>query len=134
MLTLRSCTSALTGSLFALTIPVQYSSRVKGARRAIVAGKRALRSLESILIALIISVCQAHERTDLNDVHVVPRVQSGDAIGSLSTNAGGILRATVEMVMVPVTVMDGSHRIVSGLGQENFRWFEDKRPQSIKHV
>jgi len=34
---------------------------------------------------------------------------------------------------VPVTVMDRSNRIVTGLEQGNFQLFEDKHPQPIKH-
>jgi len=45
----------------------------------------------------------------------------------------GIIRTTVELVLVPVTVLDGSNRIVAGLERENFQVYEDKHPQPIKH-
>jgi hypothetical protein len=47
--------------------------------------------------------------------------------------ANGIVRTTVDLVLVPVTVMDGANRIVTGLGQETFHLFEDKDPQPIKN-
>ena len=86
-----------------------------------------------IVIALMLGLSQAGAQTDVNDVHVAPRVQSADALHSLERGAKGVIRTTVELVLVPVTVMDQSHRIVTGLEQDNFRVFEDKHAQPIKH-
>jgi VWFA-related protein len=36
-------------------------------------------------------------------------------------------------VLVPVTVMDESNRIITGLEQENFQLYENKQAQPIKH-
>ena len=82
---------------------------------------------------LALSFAQARAQTDLNEVHVGPRVQSPDPLHSLTRNAMGIIHTTVELVLVPVTVMDDSHRIVTGLQQENFHLFEDKHLQPIKN-
>ena len=42
-----------------------------------------------------------------------------------------VISVRTELVAVPVTVTDARGRHVSGLGQENFRVFEDGRPQPI---
>ena len=81
---------------------------------------------------LVISLSQALAQTELNEVHVSPRASSDDAPHSLGRSAAGLIRSTVELVLVPVTVMDESHRIVTGLEQQNFRVFENKHAQPIK--
>lgn len=80
-----------------------------------------------------LSFLQARAQTDLNEVHVGQGVRSVDPLHPLTNNAMGIIHTTVELVLVPVTVMDDSHRIVTGLRQENFQLFEDKLPQPIRH-
>jgi Ca-activated chloride channel family protein len=47
--------------------------------------------------------------------------------------ADGSIRTRVNLVLVPVTVMDDANRIVTGLGQDNFHLLEDKHPQLIKN-
>lgn len=84
-------------------------------------------------ILLALSFAQARAQTDLNEVHVGPRVHAADPPHSVTRNAVGIIHTTVELVLVPVTVMDDSHRIITGLQQENFHLFEDKQLQPIKH-
>jgi Ca-activated chloride channel family protein len=44
-----------------------------------------------------------------------------------------IIRKNVDLVMVPVTVTDQRDRIVTGLDQANFRLFDGKQQQAIKH-
>ena len=43
------------------------------------------------------------------------------------------IHVEVDLVLVPVTVADGAGRIVTGLGAENFRLFEDRAPQRIAY-
>jgi len=82
---------------------------------------------------VLFSLC-AHAQTGINDVHVMTRSQAAKSDVSLEeTGATGIIRKTVELVLVPVTVMDDAHRIVRGLRQENFQLYENKRAQPIKH-
>jgi len=44
-----------------------------------------------------------------------------------------MLRRSVDMVLVPVTVVDPYDRLVTGLQQDNFRVFEDNTEQEITH-
>ncbi len=99
------------------------------------AGKPSLTQICFVAIAVILTFRPARAQTDLNDVHIAPRVQSDqpDAPGSVARTTTGIIRTNVELVLVPVTVLDGSNRIVAGLERENFQLYEDKQPQPIKH-
>src|SRR5947209_7499105 len=75
-------------------------------------------------------------QTEASDVHIQPRVharsQPGGENWPLSGNSP-IIRKNVDLVLVPVTVTDGSNRLVTGLDEQNFQVFEGKEPQQIKH-
>ena len=78
---------------------------------------------------------RADAQSDLNAVHVTPRgdVKQPNAYQSSIKTDMGVIRTTVELVLVPVTVMDESNRIVTGLEQQNFQLYEDKHPKPIRH-
>jgi Ca-activated chloride channel homolog len=85
---------------------------------------------------LLLFICfRANAQSDLNEVHVTPRgdLKQPDAAQSSIMTDMGVIRTTVELVLVPVTVMDDSNRIVTGLEQENFQLYEDKHPQPVRH-
>ena len=89
--------------------------------------------LSLMLMILMLCLAMAQAQSGINEVHVAPRVQQTDTLHSLAQGATGLIRTHVDLVLVPVTVMDESHRIVTDLRQENFVLSEDKRSQSIKH-
>lgn len=95
---------------------------------------QAVKQTSFLVILVAFLYLGAHAQTGLNDVHVTPRNQSIqlDASPALAREATGIIRKSVELVLVPVTVMDDAHRIISGLRQENFQLYENKHPRSIK--
>ena len=84
--------------------------------------------------ALLSFICLRAHAQDLNEVHVRPQIHPStpDAAGSLVRDGMGTVRTSVELVLVPVTVMDNENRIATGLEQENFRLYEDKHPKPIK--
>jgi len=87
----------------------------------------------SLLLPFICSRGQA--QTNLNDIHITPKGSAqADAAVHSDNAANGTISTTVNLVLVPVTVMDDANRIVTGLGQYNFHLFEDKHPQLIKNV
>lgn len=96
---------------------------------------RAVKQTLFLAIFMVFLYVFAHAQTGINDVHVTSRNQSIqlDASPALARGTAGIIRKSVELVLVPVTVMDDAHRIISGLRQENFQLYENKRPQSIKN-
>ena len=93
---------------------------------------------QSCLVAsfLLLFICaRGQAQTNLNDIHITPKGSAqADAAVHSDNAANGTIRTTVNLVLVPVTVMDDANRIVTGLGQYNFHLFEDKHPQLIKNV
>jgi Ca-activated chloride channel family protein len=78
-------------------------------------------------------------QTAIDDVHIMPREKPVSiATAALAPDDGerltaGLIRTSVDLVLVPVSITDGSHRPVIGLDQDNFQLFEGKKPQEIKH-
>jgi Ca-activated chloride channel homolog len=98
------------------------------------ANKQFLLKIWFVATALMSGIAPALGQSALDEVHVAPSVRSARAdAGAPPKSAAGLIRSTVEMVLVPVTVMDASNRVMTGLDQENFQLFEGKRQQPIKH-
>lgn len=81
--------------------------------------------------------CLGQISTD--DVHVAPRVTTAEnppirptADPSLDLHTKPI-KKDVDLVLVPVTITDQMDRLVTGLDKDNFRLFEGKQEQEIKH-
>jgi Ca-activated chloride channel family protein len=77
----------------------------------------------------------AFSQTDVDEIHLQPRghTSAPDALTSLTKGGRAIVRKSVQLVLVPVTVTDKYNRIVPGLAQNNFQVYENKLPQPIKH-
>jgi len=94
----------------------------------------------SLFLALVLPGLSAHAQTAIDDVHVTPRAKPVDVATTAyatdpaaSLGTGSLIRTSVNLVMVPVTITDERYRPVIGLDQENFQLFEGKKPQEIKH-
>jgi Ca-activated chloride channel homolog len=77
----------------------------------------------------------ASAQTTLQDVHVSPRaplVTGAEPLAGPAANSA-FIKKEVDLVLVPVTVTDSMERLVTGLSQDNFEVFENKKPQQIKH-
>jgi Ca-activated chloride channel homolog len=79
-------------------------------------------------------------QTSTADVHIAPRQKIVDVATAAYMSdpaarlaSGSLIRTSVDLVLVPVTITDDRHRPVVGLGQDNFQLFEGKKPQEIKH-
>lgn len=75
-------------------------------------------------------------QTSINDVHIVPRQRGVELIAPLAAAglpAASLIHASVDLVMVPVTITDAMNRPVVGLDRDNFQVYENKKPQEIKH-
>ena len=90
--------------------------------------------------ALAFGCSTTFAQTALDEVHITPRFSAADVAsrsfmpsptGGLT--AGSLIHASVDLVMVPVTIVDNLNRPVVGLDQQNFQLFENKKPQEIKH-
>jgi Ca-activated chloride channel family protein len=82
----------------------------------------------------------AFGQTTIDDVHITPHARTAEvAAGEFAANpavrvaAGSLIRTSVDLVMVPVTITDNLNRPVIGLDQNNFQVFENRKPQEIKH-
>src|SRR5258708_17165032 len=80
-------------------------------------------------------------QTAIDDVHIMTREKPMEVAtaayvantGSSGGYAGSLIRTSVDLVLVPVSITDDYHRPVIGLDQENFQLFEGKKRQAIKH-
>ncbi len=78
-------------------------------------------------------------QNSLDDAHVrIPTqlMAEADPHGTMLAAYGSthpVIKTSVDLVLVPVTVTDPMQRLVTGLGPDNFQIFENKKPQQIKH-
>ncbi len=97
----------------------------------------------SLLVAWAAAVCPivVSAQTTVNEVHVTPRtvekakaddLTGGDVTASQLTTHVRPLKATADLVLVPVTITDPMNRLVTGLDKENFQLFEGGATQEIK--
>jgi Ca-activated chloride channel homolog len=98
-----------------------------------------------LLLALACFACSivsvaAQTNVNVNDVHVVSRVETAkseapevpkNSVPPLNSHVRP-LRASADLVLVPVTITDPMNRLVTGLDKENFQLFEGAMPQEIK--
>ena len=77
----------------------------------------------------------AGEDVVAHDIRAVAVLADGSRlVDSVRTEAAGFAPAvTVDVVQVPATVTDGGGRLVKGLGPQDFRVYENERPQEISH-
>src|ERR1700746_2001567 len=91
----------------------------------------------------LIAVCglmpAAWTQGSAEDVHVTPRVQHAQTQNdqptedpALKTHASPI-KVDVNLVLVPVSIVDPMNRQVTGLDKQNFVVFEGKEKQEIRH-
>jgi Ca-activated chloride channel family protein len=93
-----------------------------------------------VLVAIIAAnpASMAQSPVPVDDVHVNPRVQPPPSAEkqivdpALRTHTKP-LQASVDLVLVPVTITDPMNRLVTGLDKENFSVFEGKDQQEIRH-
>ena len=99
------------------------------------AGKQMLCSIGFIAVAVMMNMSILSAQSAIDEVHIQPRAQSGkpEVPVALAQGATASIRKSVELVLVPVTVMDESNRIITGLARENFQLYEGKQAQPIKH-
>src|SRR3984957_14147444 len=62
-----------------------------------------------------------------------PKAQSPEPASEVDTHASVPFQSHVNLVPVRVVVHDSNGKVVSGLTKEDFRLFQDRRPQTISH-
>jgi Ca-activated chloride channel homolog len=81
-------------------------------------------------ITLFITL-SAGAQTGVNDIHVAPRQTLGVGPKLINGSLLHVIKADVNLVLVPVSVTDPMQRLVHGLQQENFQVFEGHKSQEI---
>src|SRR5579884_3499099 len=103
--------------------------------------KPVLRIFSVIVLGFGCLVLPCVGQVSTDDVHVAPRVSPDQppanavqpaADPSLDLHSKPI-KKDVDLVLVPVTITDQMDRLVTGLDKDNFRLFEGKEEQEIKH-
>ena len=75
-------------------------------------------------------------QSPLEDVHVVPRTPLVGTVEPGATAYNAIrpaIQQSADLVLVPVSVTDPLGRLVTGLREDNFEVFENKKPQEVRH-
>jgi Ca-activated chloride channel family protein len=97
-------------------------------------------SILAILLGVIAAwtIPSARAQSAIDDVHIQPRterpIEDKMLVGGPKLDSGSKpLKVLVDLVLVPVTIMDGMNRLVRGLGRDNFQVFEGKHPQDIRY-
>jgi Ca-activated chloride channel family protein len=83
------------------------------------------------------SVLCTAQVSDVEDVHVTPRIKAPDPTKNEIVDAAlrthtKPMKVDVDLVLVPVTITDPMNRLVTGLDRGNFSIFEGKDVQEIK--
>ncbi|HUA15766.1 MAG TPA: VWA domain-containing protein [Verrucomicrobiae bacterium] len=87
---------------------------------------------------LALATGESVAQTSLDDIHVNPRDKTVD-IATTDYGPGGrfgsasLIRTSVNLVLVPVSITDDRNRPILGLDEDNFELFEGKEPQTITH-
>jgi Ca-activated chloride channel family protein len=91
-----------------------------------------------LLAMLFWSCCWAAvaQNSDLHDVHISPRVKTDQTephdVFERTGSQRPLIKAKVDLVLVPATVTDPMNRLVLGLEKENFRVLEGKEEQELR--
>jgi Ca-activated chloride channel family protein len=89
-----------------------------------------------VLCLLALVPIGASGQSALEDAHIVPRTPRIATVEPGATAYDAIrtaIRQSADLVLVPVSVTDPLGRLVTGLQEDNFEVFENKKPQEIRH-
>ncbi|HLV88121.1 MAG TPA: VWA domain-containing protein [Candidatus Sulfotelmatobacter sp.] len=96
--------------------------------------------LVHVALGLFAYASVALSQTSIDDVHVTPVEKTATRSSALAEpqtiaklESASIIRTSVNLVLVPVSITDDLNRPVIGLDQQNFQLFENKKPQEIKN-
>jgi len=94
-------------------------------------------SCASVLAYSLACTTLTFAQSGFDEVHVTPmpnnQVEQNAEKRKMAYSNASIIHKNVDLVMVPVTVTDQRDRTVTGLDQNNFRLFDGKQQQTIKH-
>jgi len=93
--------------------------------------------LSSVLFLAWMTPCVCAQ-SEIDEVHIQPRVQAPNANQAAAAftafdSGSKPMRVNVDLVLVPVTIMDGMNRLVKGLDRNNFEVYEGESQQEIRY-
>src|SRR6266436_6246573 len=96
-----------------------------------------VRAIAPLLFSFLMLVNAFAQTSSLDQPHITPMEKTRSDKTAAATTAeyassfrsGALIRARSDLVLVPVSITDDLNRPVVGLDQENFRLFENKKPQ-----
>ena len=90
-----------------------------------------------MLACCLVCATLTFAQSGFEEVHLNPlpsdKAQQNPENRDIADADAPLIHKNVDLVMVPVTVTDQRNRIVTGLDQNNFRLFDGKQQQTIKH-
>src|SRR5438045_2629071 len=98
-------------------------------------GFSAVTILATALLLIMTAGSSAAFGQGLDEVHVQPRTPPMTANALLLPASPGArtIKKYVDVVLVPVTIVDAMNRLVKGLRKENFQIFDGKHSQDISY-
>ncbi|PYX09273.1 MAG: VWA domain-containing protein [Acidobacteria bacterium] len=104
---------------------------------------RVNRAFALLLVVLVISVPPVSSQSAIDEVHIQPRMMlpatngtsTNGAMDPIAVSESGPkpMKVNVNLVLVPVTIMDGMNRLVQGLDRNSFQVLEGKTEQQIRY-
>ena len=93
------------------------------------------RPASRLAICLFVVSCAAgtQAQSATGDVHIAVGPRGVELATALPGPKLAVIRATADLVTVPVTITDALNRPILGLDQKNFEVFENKKAQQIKN-
>jgi Ca-activated chloride channel homolog len=104
-----------------------------GAGTIVAASANRLHRLAVACIALVLTAPGLAAQMD--EVHITPNPKNTATLASLYLPESNqkMIKVSVDLVLVPVTIVDDMNRHVKGLQSENFDLFEGKQQQNIRY-
>ena len=113
---------------------------VQDDRRGIRLLGRLLATSALLLLGMLCwSALPAFAQGSIDDVHIQPRTElraDTTALATLAMPSSGSnkpMKVFVDLVLVPVTIVDSMNRLVKGLSSSNFDVYEGKHQQDIRY-
>jgi Ca-activated chloride channel family protein len=117
---------------------IRSSRRQDRAIPAVSYSARVLSSALGVVLLLLLGpgVLTAQD-SDVTDIHIAPSIEPSKPPQPATTESNfaprpPLLKSSVDLVLVPVTVTDPMNRLVTGLDKGNFQVFEGKEQQEVR--
>lgn len=126
----------------------QWHQRIAGLRTNALVSRgaagtfcRCSSAYRGILVCTFLLAIAVSTGSGQSEIRTIQGIVRGPASGEGSVGAdrskydeSQTLKANADLVLVPVTVTDQRDRIIVGLEKDNFRIYDEREPQIIRHI